>query len=287
MNNKELIQEYLEVEIDKENTRKAYENNLARFEQYIQEKNFLEVLPKDLKLYMKGLTNVYSQGTINQITATLKDFFTYLYENEYMKKNISSGLGITKSNVITEPKEKEYLTLEEIKIVLSAIENIDESTSRAKHKTEELESEIRETKLSDIDLEKKIITVEGIRRKNGETLTLPLDDELVKKINSYLIERRRVTLDLDIELFVTVKGKPMCNSDMNRLFKKRVEQANLPFEVHMHMLRHSCSMVLQQQGVSLSQVAKVLGQKSSNVTFGSYTHMDMELIKEKNVSMLG
>lgn len=303
MNNKELIQEYLEVEIDKENTRKAYENNLVRFEQYIQEKNFLEVLPKDLKLYMKGLTNVYSQGTINQITATLKDFFTYLYENEYMKKNISSGLGITKSNVITESKEKEYLTLEEIKIVLSAIENIDESTSRAKHKSflkardiliimlgAKLglrESEIRQTKLSDINLEKKIITVEGTRRKNGETLTLPLDDELIKKINSYLIERRRVTLDLNTELFVTVKGKAMCNSDMNRLFKKRVEQANLPFEVHMHMLRHSCSMVLQQQGMSLSQVAKVLGQKSSNVTFGSYTHMDMELIKEKNISMLG
>ena len=303
MNNKELIQEYLEVEIDKENTRKAYENNLARFEQYIQEKNFLEILPKDLKMYMKGLTNVYSQGTINQITATLKDFFTYLYENEYMKKNISSGLGITKSNVITESKEKEYLTLEEIKIVLSAIENIDESTSRAKHKSflkardiliimlgAKLglrESEIRETKLSDIDFEKRLITIEGNRRKNKETLTLPLDDELIKKINDYLIERRRVTLDLNIELFVTVKGKPMCNSDMNRLFKKRVEQANLPFEVHFHILRHSCSMILQQQGMSLSQVAKVLGQKSSNVTFGSYTHMDMELIKEKNISMLG
>ena len=304
MNNKELIQEYLEVEIDTENTRKAYRTNLEKFEQYIKGKNFLLVLPKDLKLYVKSLVNIYSQATINQITATLKDFYNYLYENEYMKKNISSNLGIIKSNIVAEPKEKEFLTMEEVKMLIKGIEEIDESSSRAKHKSflkaRDIlilmlgcklglrESEIRETKLSDINLEKKIITIDGTRRKNKETLILPLDEELIRKINTYLIERRVITLDLDMELFVSIKGKKLFNSDMNRMIKKRCEQVGINSEdIHFHTTRHTASMILQQQGLGLSQVAKVLGQKSSNVTFSSYTHIDNEVIKEKTINVLG
>lgn len=301
MNNQELIQEYLEVEVDTENTKKAYTNNLIRFEKYIKEKNFVEVLPKDIKLYAKYLADKYVQAGVDQNIATLKSFYNYLYENEYMQKNICATLKRVKSNVVAEPKEKESMTLEELKQLIEGIENADESSSRAKFKSFSKArdiliillscklglrcSEIIETRLNDINLKKKTITIDGSRRKNKETLVLPFDTEIEKALKKYLIERRVITLDLDIELFVTIKGKKLCNSDMNRMLVKRCKQTGVDTtDIHFHILRHSCSQILQQQGMTLTQVAKVLGHSSINTTFGSYTHNDLGNIREKMFS---
>ena len=301
MTNIELIEEFLEVEHSKSNTIGAYRYNLIKFAQYLG-KDFTKALPKDLKLYIKNiLVNEYAQQSLNQHVASIKGLYGYLYENEYMEKNYSLVIKPMDSKVVPQVREgREYLVVDEIRKLIESIDNAP-YVKKVKHK-EFLKardvciltlafklgfrkSEIMETKISDVDFENMKITIDGSRRKNGETLVLPIDEEIIERLEKYLIERRVITLDLDMELFTTITGKKMYGSDMTRLLKKRMAESGIDLEAYFHMTRKSCSMALQGAGMSLSGVAKVLGQRSSNVTFNNYTFLNEEEFKNSTLQI--
>ena len=306
MANIELIEEFLEVEHSKSNTIGAYRYNLIKFGQYLG-KDFTKALPKDLKLYIKNiLVNEYAQQSLNQHVASIKGLYGYLYENNYIDKDYSLFIKVADSKVVPQAKEgKEYFNIEEIKRLIESVDN-SPYVKKVKHKDflrkrdvclltmifklGLRESEVRETKISDIDFENNKITIQGNRRKNGQSLTLPLDLEMIGRIQQYLTERKLITSDTESEMFTSITGKKLHCSDMTRMLKKRVSESGLEeektFYLHTHMLRKSCSMGLQSLGMSLAQTAKVLGQKTAgSVVFSNYTFLEEEEFIQKGIKI--
>lgn len=302
MNNLDYIKEYIEVETsEKANTTKTYENVLNKFSSYIN-KDFVEVLPKDIKLYQKKISSVYAQSTLDLHVIVIKSFFNYMKENKYIDSNVGENIKLAKSSKMEdEIEKKEFLTKEEVDKLIETVRK-SKGTYKAKNKdylrARDLcilmmafklglrESEIRETTLDDIDLENGKIVVDGSRRKNGDTLVLPLDEELIDTIWMYLMQRNTILRDDSNILFLTTSGRDLCNSDMNRMIKRRAEESGIcsAEQIHAHVCRHTTSMILQSNGASLGQVSKILGQRSMGVTYKKYTHLDENILLEKGVS---
>lgn len=304
MNNEALIEEFIEVETsEKRNTVVSYRHILKKLGEGLG-KDFTSALPKDVKLYAKKISGEYAQSSLDKHIIVIKAFFGFMLENDYITKDIKSVIKMaksTKESIEIEGK-KDFLTQREVALLMESIKH---SKPEPKQKRVDFtrardlcilglafklglrESEIRETKMEDfIEKENKnYIVVDGSRRKNGDSLILPLDQEMVSLLKNYMIERRSVGFTSEY-LFLTINGKKLHNSDMNRMLKKRAEQSGIcsPEQIHAHVCRHSASMILQSNGMSLGGVARVLGQRGTTVTYKSYTHLQEEALIENGVS---
>jgi site-specific recombinase XerD len=77
---------------------------------------------------------------------------------------------------------------------------------------------------------------------------------------------------MQTELVFTHRGRALKPDYVSHSFKKAVRLAGLPDTLHFHSLRHTFASWLVQGGVSLYQVARLLGHSSTAVT-EKYAHL--------------
>ena len=98
------------------------------------------------------------------------------------------------------------------------------------------------------------------RAKGGMTGTHPLlGDEL----------RRLRELKRDAKspfMFATERGSPFTVSGLAKLIERAGIEAELPFPVHAHMLRHACGYALANKGVDTRTLQAYLGHRSIQST---------------------
>jgi site-specific recombinase XerD len=121
-----------------------------------------------------------------------------------------------------------------------------------------------------VDLPRRLLTV-----KNSETFTtkskkarvVPLCDEVVTVLLS-----RRERASGEAGLVFTRRGRDIAPDYLSHRLKSAIRAAGLSPSLHFHSLRHSFASWLVQGGVSLYQVARLLGHSSTAVT-EKYAHL--------------
>ena len=142
--------------------------------------------------------------------------------------------------------------------------------------------DILSLKLTDIDWEKKIITI--IQNKTREPLSLPLPSDVGWAIIDYLRNGRPITDYPNI--FVThnapYKGSPF-KSTLQNNFNKVLKRADIPIDKKKHYgwhsLRHSLATNLLQTDVEISIISDILGHSDVHAA-KNYLRVNMDGLRK-------
>ena len=139
--------------------------------------------------------------------------------------------------------------------------------------------EVHSMKKHDIDLKNKKVTVTG---KGNRERTLQLTDEMIEIITDWLAVRGKfLNSDISDNLFISKKGNPLAIRTMEDNFKKIIEAStiNVNFNVTPHTLRHSFASHLNDEGVDILVLQKILGHSTPRST-EIYIHPSEKKVRE-------
>jgi integrase len=98
------------------------------------------------------------------------------------------------------------------------------------------------------------------RAKGGATGTHPL---LGDELRALRVLQRAAKSPF---IFVSERGSPFSVSGLAKLIERAGVEANMPFPVHIHMLRHACGYALANKGVDTRTLQGYLGHRSIQST---------------------
>lgn len=156
----------------------------------------------------------------------------------------------------------------------------------------------------DIDFERKIVKVgktlteqRGKGQVESEAKTeesrrfIALADfavEALKKQKLWLAETRLKLGPAWAEhglIFPSGHGKPLWHSQAQRVFKRILQKAGLPEDMHFHDLRHNAATILLSMGVDLKIVQEILGHSTIVTTANIYGHVTPKMQEKAMDSM--
>lgn len=231
---------------------------------------------EDLLEYIEQYSNKEESYRARKISS-LKSFYTYYFENEFIESNKASLL---KSTLI---HDKNILILEtgEIDRLIEATE----ASSDTEHKellgqrdkviisllasTGIRVSELVGLDISDVDFVKSSIK---IVRKGGNEAEIYLSDKIETMLYEYINGTRQTILENSNcpALFVTQNKKRMKQRNVETLISKYAKKAGITKKVTPHTLRRSCGSYLYNENRDIYQVAELLGHRSVETTKKHY-----------------
>jgi type 1 fimbriae regulatory protein FimB len=138
-------------------------------------------------------------------------------------------------------------------------------------------SEACKLKLSDVDLQQKVLHVK--RLKNGKSTTHPLYNGEVKAIRDWMSKRQEMSMDAltlgaGDTLFISERRTQLSRSMVFVLIDRYAKAAGLAdLNVHPHMLRHACGYDLANRGADTRLIQDYLGHQNIQHTV-KYTTLD-------------
>jgi type 1 fimbriae regulatory protein FimB len=194
---------------------------------------------------------------------------------------------ITQNSIAVRPRRersREYLTPDEVSKLLAASRNPEHSRNPERDYCLLLlmfrhglrTSEACQLRLSDIDLNQKILHVR--RLKNGKSTTHPLYNGEVKAVKDWLAARQEMTTETPTlgsgdTLFISERRGPLSRATVWVLIQKYATAAGLSaLEIHPHMLRHSCGYNLANRGADTRLIQDYLGHRQIQHTV-KYTEL--------------
>jgi site-specific recombinase XerD len=174
---------------------------------------------------------------------------------------------------IRKPKTPEvlpaYFAREQFRTLLAALENRDlRDLVMVAALTGMRQAELLAMRWNWIDFDRRTITIqnaEGFTTKSKRVRVVPLANEAY----TILLGRRERTQAGTIRIF---EGLRMTPGHVTFKVKQTIRRAGLPENLHFHSLRHTYASWLVQGGVSLYQVAKLLGHANTS-TAEIYAHL--------------
>ena len=123
-----------------------------------------------------------------------------------------------------------------------------------------------------IDIENKVLNLDGSIMKNHNYLKLPLDDQLIK-LYTVLIEQNekiRSHYKQDNEfLFITVKGATINGKSTNNAISKQLNKYSKRYElpnINADSIRRAYAKSLYDRGANIALISKALGHSDLAVT---------------------
>lgn len=177
----------------------------------------------------------------------------------------------------TAARSREYLRPDEVKRLMGAAAKL----GRHGHRDETLVllayrhalrvSELVSLRWDMIDLKQGLIHISRV--KNGTPSVHPLRGPELRAL-------RRLQRDYESTayVFVTERGGPLTTSTVRKLIARAGVEAQLPFPIHPHMLRHSAGYKLANDGHDTRAIQHYLGHKNITHTV-KYTELAPERFK--------
>lgn len=130
-------------------------------------------------------------------------------------------------------------------------------------------SEACDLRWDDIDLAARTIVIRRLKGSRDSTHYLERDE---------LTGLRRLARQ-SAYVFVNERGDPFKREGIARMIQRAGAAANIPFAVHVHMLRHSCGHVLASKGMDTRRLQHYLGHVSITNTV-RYSAMSPEPFRD-------
>jgi len=221
-----------------------------------------------------------SNRTVNRKVASLKSYYKFLLKVEFIKVS-----PLVKHKALRVAKKVQIpFSVNEMDKVFGEVEFEDSYEGKRDKFMIELfyATGIRKAELiglvvKDVDLESKTIKVLGKRSKER---IIPLTTILVKSTKEYLMERKSLSVESEIDsLFLTKRGAKIYDSLVYRVINLYFSRASSKLKKSPHVLRHTFATHLLNEGADLNAVKELLGHTSLAAT-QVYVHNSMAKLKE-------
>jgi integrase len=224
---------------------------------YFKEKYLFEITSQEIEKYKTERLKRLKPATVNRQLACLKHMFNKAIEWGYVKNNPMKDVRMLKEP----PGRIRYLMPDEISALLrECAPHIRPIVITALH-TGMRKSEILNLKWSNIDLKRRLITIETT--KNNECRTIPINDVLYEELRKIPRHFRNhmVFYNKDGENYYDIK----------KGFQAAVKRAGVK-DFRFHDLRHTFASYLVMSGVDIRTVQQLLGHKDIKMTL-RYSHL--------------
>ena len=275
------FQTYLkEIKKCSDNTFDAYISDVEHFLKYCAEKGIEdpnEFKSKDISEYLDYIVSIgKSASTKTRITASLRCYVKYLYNNGFISENCAQSIKNPRS-VRSIP---EVLTSNEVLSLLAQPSTTDFKGMRDKAMLELLYAtgikvtELIELNLNDINLQ---IGILHIKSEHHERI-VPIYQTAVKHISEYINIARPVLISdaNEKKLFSNYNGKPMSRQGFWKIIKYYSKKAGIDKDITPQTVRHSFAAHLLENGAELVDIKDMLGH-----TDISSTQVYTQIVKSK------
>ena len=284
------MQEYLDVLKYQKNysdlTIQAYQRDIEQFFLYLREE-CIEDLSEVQYSFLRGyLSSLHQQNlsakTINHKMSSLRGFYRYLQNQEYINDN-----PFLLVDSLKEPQRNpDFLYIDEMVALLDSIDITAPLGKRNKAMLELMYAsglrcrEVVELTLAQIDFSRQLLLIHGKGKKDRY---VPFHDFAKECLQDYLeTERLELMAKKHQEhhfVFVNKFGGQMTNRGIEDIVNRVTQNYDPTKKIHPHTFRHSFATHLLQQGVDIRLDQELLGHSSLSTT-QVYTHVTNQHLKE-------
>ena len=270
-------------------TKEAYAQDIKHFIAFLEEtgdSNLITVEIADARIYLSRLTDEkYSRTSISRKISSLRAFYQYLLNHEFIHENPFSYLHLKKSGF----RLPNFFYDAEIEELFEAVSGNELLDFRDKVLLELLYgtgirvSECQNLKLEHIDLELGVLLVLG---KGNRERYVPFGEFAKIAIEEYLEFSRKPLMTQHNKthdyLLISQYGDHITVSGIQYALNAIVKKTSLTSSIHPHKLRHSFATHMLENGADMRTVQELLGHKSLSST-QIYTHVTKDhLLKNYN-----
>jgi integrase/recombinase XerD len=270
-------------------TLESYRRDLQQFAAWLKKKcgmGLLDAGHAELEAYLSHQFNEVKThaSTAGRELSSLRRFYRYLLRQGRISADPTLNIAPPKQ-VRALPKS---LTEADVEALLNIPDTPYPLALRDKAMLETLYatglrvSELVAMKVMEASLDMGVVRVMG---KGGKERLVPLGEEAIAWIRSYLAEARSLLLDgrPSDALFVTVRGTAMTRQGFWYLIKRRAIAGGVGKSLSPHTLRHAFATHLLNHGADLRVVQMLLGHADISTT-QIYTHVARERLKQLHAS---
>jgi len=294
----------MRVELRSERTIESYKESLNSFRKYIYE-NYSKsvdsitvdfITDKIIRDYIGQVAVQSSVGTRNVRLAALKAYVKYVAFRNIDLVPLQINISSLKHKTI-HPKRNNWLDKEQILLILEQPKRTkigvrDRFIMLFLFSTGARLNEMIAVKVKDVVTDGKYPYVR-ITGKGNKPRIVPVPDETFLENYRYYLELYHTDNNIEAYLFyTTIRGyhDKMSEDNIQRILKKYGDATRninpaLP-SVHPHLFRHSYGAQLYRLGLSLPEIAKLLGHVDISTT-EIYAETDVEMATEALGKMIG
>ncbi len=268
----------------------AYQLDLKQFKK--GQKNDLAVakINKDtIREYLAWLDGKYKPRSIKRKIATLKSFFSFLEQEEYIEASPFRKLRLRIQRAKTLPRTLSISSV--IKLLQSAYSCKKKTPLGSRDYMETTRdiavleilfstgirvSELCRLREADVDLRHGHILVRG---KGNRERIIPLCDKATLRALRTYREVYSIFLEPSSSFFRNRDKRPLSDQSVRQIIKRYQKFSCIPENVTPHMFRHTIATLLLENGVDIRNIQTLLGHSSLAVT-EIYTHVSLSAQRE-------
>ncbi len=286
--NEALIGKFIEHHGYKENTRDDVDWVLRRFFGYMERKghdSLMTVTPEDARIFVIEMGSEMKLASLKNVLLYLRYFYLFLAEAGYPYPNCS---GVFSYKITREMPIQGYVTDDELEKILQQI-NRETVTGKRDYAIIQLAAttgmravDIIHLKLSDIDWKKGEISFS--QRKTGQTVYLPITQEVGDALVDYILHARPKVDYSEVFLRVAFPTIPLSNAvaigDIFINYQKKAGIVRHAFDGKgFHGLRRRLAKKMIEAEIPMTTIAQVLGHKNM-CSSRQYIALDTTNLKE-------
>lgn len=261
----------------------SYRQDLKHYSNYLADEEITSLDKVDTELLIQFIKFLSEKGlsakTISRTQSTLRNFHQFLLNQNIIEMNPAVKLTAVRS----EKKLPEYLTIEEMEILLNTPDNSpagmrDSTLMEVLYASGIRVSELISIKRADVNTEMGFIRVSG---KGSKERIVPITDFVAKKLDHYVKDIRPQLLkgDDNEDLFITNRGRGFTRQGLWKTIKKYETLSGISKNITPHTFRHSFATHLIENGADLRAVQEMLGHSDISTT-QIYTQISTTKIRE-------
>lgn len=131
--------------------------------------------------------------------------------------------------------------------------------------------------VSNIDFEKKFITVRGQTSKSRRTRIIPIHPTLLYHLREYISERNKRRYQTQYLIVSKNRDQGLTNPGLKHWVKNLQKKSGIKF--HVHRFRHSFACNLAKNDVNAAKIQKLLGHSSLDMTMRYLRSISTEDLK--------
>ncbi len=264
--------QYLETEKKMaENSRLAYEADIAELEAFLKERGTQQLLSAsntDIVAWMLKLKNDGRSGsTLNRKLAAVRGFYNYFLRMGEISANPADHIKSPK----VQRKQIEFLTVQEMEELLSQPDDSlkgrrDQALLELLYAAGLRVSEAAAAGVGDVNLRIGFVTCSG---EHGKARIVPLGRPSREAMERYIYEVRPKLLrgrEDEGALFLNYNGSRLTRQGVWKILKEYAQKAGLAHRLSPQTLRNSFAVHMVQNGADLKSIQELMGHEDLTAT---------------------